>query len=90
MVAANNVDSYPFLAFSDLTRHLQDTEKMLPACTASHDSKETELAIRGQEASLVEGKSASVVLVSFRAWECVSIAIPGGADISDVPECYLL
>ena len=91
MVAANNVDSYPFLAFLDLTCRVDDTEKkMLPDCTASQDSKEKELASRDQETSLAVGTSASVVLVPFRAWECVPIAIPGGADISNVPGCYLL
>ena len=30
MVAANDVDSYPFLVFSELTCHLQDAGKSAP------------------------------------------------------------
>ena len=43
MVAVINVDAYPFLAFSDLTSHLENTE--------IGDSKETKLGSSDVEAS---------------------------------------
>ena len=44
MVAVINVNAYPFfLAFSDLTCHLEDTGIMFSGCTVPPDSKKTEL-----------------------------------------------
>ena len=51
MVAVIIVDAYPFLAFSDLTRHLEDTKQVFSCCTVLPDSKETELGSTDQEAS---------------------------------------
>ena len=41
MVAVISVDTDPFFAFSDLTCHLKDTEKVFSSCNVSLDSKET-------------------------------------------------
>ena len=54
------------------------------------DSKETELGSSDQEASPSAGKNTGLVLVPFRAWECVPTAISSGVDISEVPGCHLL
>ena len=90
VVAAISVDAYPFLAFSDLTSHFEDTGigvfwwHMLP------DSKKTELGSSDQEASLSGGKNTGVVLVPCCAWKCVLTANSGGVDISEVLGCHLL
>ena len=54
------------------------------------DSKETEIWSSDQKASPSAGKNAGVVLVPCRIWKCVPTAISGGANISEVPGCYLL
>ena len=41
MVAVISVDAYPFLAFSDLTCHLEDMGKVFSGCSLPPDSKET-------------------------------------------------
>ena len=43
MVAVINVDAYPFLAFSELTCHLEDTGIIFSGCPVLPNSKETEL-----------------------------------------------
>ena len=45
MVAVISVDAYPypFLAFSDLTCHLEDTRISFSGCTVLPNSKETKL-----------------------------------------------
>ena len=53
------------------------------------DSKETELVSSDQEASPSAGKNTGTVLVSCRTWKCVSTAIFGGVDISEVPGCHI-
>ena len=80
----------PFLAFSDLTCHLDDTEIGVFGFTVLPDSKETKLRSSDQEVSPSAGKNTGIVLVSCRTWKCVRIAISGGADISEVPSviCY--
>ena len=86
MAAAISVDVYPFyLAFSDLTCHLEDT-----GCTVLPDSQETALGSSDQEASRSAGKNTGIVLVSCRAWKCVHTVISGGVDISEVHGCHLL
>ena len=78
MVAVISVMLILFLAFPDLTYHLEDTGiGVLP------DSKETEFG--NQEASPSAGKNTGVVLVP-----CVPTATSGGVDISEVPGCHLL
>ena len=56
----------------------------------SSDSKETEFGSSDQESSPSAGKNTGVVLVQCCAWKCVSTAISGGVDISEVPGCHLL
>ena len=63
---------------------------MFSGCTVLTDSKETELGSSEQEASLSPGKNTGIVLVLCRAWKCVSTAISGVADISEVPGCHLI
>ena len=46
-----SVDSYPFLVFSDLMCHLEDTGIGVSCCTVPPDSKDTELGSSDQEAS---------------------------------------
>ena len=90
MEAVVSVDDYPFLAFSDLTCHLEDTGICVFGCTLSPDSKETKLGSNNQEVSLSAGKNTVIVLVPCHAWKCVPTFISGGADISEVPGCHLL
>ena len=54
------------------------------------DGKETKLRSSNQEASLSAGKNIGIVLVSCCSWKCIPIAISGGVDISEIPECHLL
>ena len=63
---------------------------MFSGCTVPPDSKETELGSNNQEASPSAGKNTVVVLVPCRAWKCVTTAISGDVDISEVPWCFLL
>ena len=63
MVAAIGGDAYPFLAFTDLTCHLEDTEYGFSGCTVPPDSKESEFRSSDQEASVTAGKNTGVVLV---------------------------
>ena len=44
------VNAYLFLAFSDLTCHLEDMGQVFSGCTVSPDSKETELRSSDKEA----------------------------------------
>ena len=53
-----NTYAYSFLAFSDLTCHLEDT-----GCTVPPYSKETELGSSDLEASTSASKNTGVVLV---------------------------
>ena len=55
-----SVDAYPFLAFSNLTCHLEDTG-MFSGCTVPPDSKETELGSSSQEASPSASKNTEAV-----------------------------
>ena len=56
-------DAYPFLAFSDLTCHLEDTGIGVFWLHCATGSKETELGSSNQEASPSAGKNTGVVLV---------------------------
>ena len=67
MVAVISVDTYPFLAFSDLNCHLEDT--VFSGCTVPPDSKETKLGSSDQEASPSAGKNTGVVLVPYSRME---------------------
>ena len=64
VVAVISTDVYPFLAFSNLTCHLEYMqEKAFSCCIVPVDSKETKLGSSNQEASSSAGKNTSVVLV---------------------------
>ena len=82
-----SVDAYPFLAFSDLTCHLEDTGMEVFWLHCPPDSKETELGSSNQEAS---GKNTRIVLVLFCTWKCAPAAISSGVNDSKVCECHLL
>ena len=82
MLAVINVDTYPFLAFSDLTYHLEDTGI---GCAVPLDSKESGLGSSDQEASPSAGKNIVIVFVSYCAWTCVPITIFSAEDIYKVP-----
>ena len=84
-----NVDAYLFLAFSNLTCHLQDTGIGFSRCTAPPDSKETKIGSSNQEVSLSAGITTGIVLVPCRARKCDPTAISGGVDVSEVPGCHL-
>ena len=76
----------PFLAFSDLTCHIEDTGiEVSWLHYAAPDSKETELGSSDQEASSSASKNTGVVLVQCRAWKCIPTAISGVNSISEVP-----
>ena len=62
VVAVISVDAYPFLAFSDLTCHLEDTG-IAVSWLHSGDSKETELGSSDHEAYPSASKNTGVVLV---------------------------
>ena len=62
MLIVISVDAYPFLAFSDLTCHLEDTGISVFWLHCA-DSKESELGSSDQEASPSAGKNTGIVLV---------------------------
>ena len=90
MVAVISVDAYPFLAFSDLTCHLENTGIVVFGYIGLPDGKETKLVSSDQEAPPSTGKNTGVVLVPCRTWKCVPTAISGGVGIPEVPGCHLL
>ena len=90
MVVVISADAYPFLTFSDLACHLEDTGIGVSGCTVPPDSNETELGSSNKEASSSSGKNTGIVLVPCRAWKCVPTAISGGVHISEFPGCHLL
>ena len=69
VVAVISVDAYHFLAFWDLTCHLEDTGIGVSGCTVPSDSKETELESSDQEASPSAGRNTGVVLVPYSHME---------------------
>ena len=52
VVTVISVDVYPFLAFLDLTCHLEETGIGVFGCNVPLDSKETKLGSNGHEGSL--------------------------------------
>ena len=77
MVVVIRVDAYPFLAFSDLTCHLEIWEYVFSGCTVLPDSKETKLGSSNQEASPSAGKNTRVVLVPYSHMEVRSYSYFG-------------
>ena len=71
VVAVMSVNAYPFVAFSDLTCHLEDTVISNFCFTVLPNSKETELGSSDQEASPSAGKNIGVVLVPCHTWKCL-------------------
>ena len=63
MIAVISLGVYPFLAFSDLTCHIEDTGIGAFGCAVLPDTKETELGSSDQEASPSAGKNIGEVLV---------------------------
>ena len=88
VAAVLSVDAYPFLAFSDMTCHLQYTGIIFSGWIVLPDSKETVLGSSEQEVSPSTGKNTGKVLVL--CIKCVPRAISSGVDISDIPACHLL
>ena len=78
VVAVISVDAYLFLAFSDLTYHLEDARTGVSWLHCAPDSKETELGRSKQEAFVSAGKNLGIVLVPCRVWKCVPTAISDG------------
>ena len=62
VVAVISVDTFSFLAFSDLTWHIEDTG--IGVCTLKPDSKETELGSSNQDTSPSVGKNTRIVFSS--------------------------
>ena len=69
MVAVISVDAYLFLAFSDLTCHLEDTGIGVSGSTEPPDSKETKLGSSNREASPSAGNTTGVVLMPCSCME---------------------
>ena len=65
---------------------------MFSSCNVPSDRKETELGkgSSDQQTSPSVGEYTGVLLVPWRAWKCVTIAISGGVDIHEVPGYHLL
>ena len=51
VVSVISVDSYPFLAFLDLTYHLEDIEQLFSGFTVPYDINDTKLGSNNQESS---------------------------------------
>ena len=84
-----SVDTYPFLAFSDLTYPLEDTGIYFLVALCCLILRRTNLEVGTKEASPSADKNTGVVLVPCHAWKHVPTAISDGADISEVPGCHL-
>ena len=54
------------------------------------NSKEIELGSSDQEVSASASENNEVVLVPCGTPKCVSTAIAGGVEVSEVPACHLL
>ena len=83
VVTVISVDAYSFLAFSNLTCHIEDRGIgvfWLHSAAWCSDC----------ETSPSVGKNIATVLVPCHAWKCVPTAISGIVDISEVPGCCLL
>ena len=82
------LDAYLFfLAFWDLTYHLEDAE-VFSGCTMLPDSKVINLESSNQEVSQSAVKNTGVVVVPWHAWKYVATAISAGVDISMGVVCY--
>ena len=91
MVIVISVDAYHFfMAFSDLTCQLEDTEIGVFWLHWAAYSKETKLGGSNQEASPLAGKNTRLALVPCCPWKRLPTAISGVVDISEVPVCHLL
>ena len=88
VVAVINVDTYPYLASSDLTCRLEDTWIgvfwLIIRSIVPPDNKDTKLGSSDQETFLSVVKYIGVVLVHCATWKCVTAAVFGCVDISDV------
>ena len=59
---------------------------MFSDCTVPSNSKEIELESSEKEVSASAGENNEVVLVPCGTWKCVSTAISGGVEVSEVLE----
>ena len=84
------LNAYYFLAFSDLTCHLEYMGSIVFWLHCAADSNEIKLESSNQEASASAGKNIRIVLVPYLLWKCLPTAISSGLDISEVPVCHLL
>ena len=91
MVAVISVDAYPFLAFSDLTCHLEDMgiDVSWLHCVPP-DSKEMELGSSDQEASPSAGKNTGVVVAPCSHMEVFPFSYFWCCGYFEVPGCHLL
>ena len=71
MVAVISIDVYPFLAFSNMTCHLE----VFSGCTVPPDSKETERGNSSKVPSPSAGKNIRVNLVPGSAHESASLQL---------------
>ena len=69
VVAVISVDAYPFLPFSDLTCHLEDTVIDVSGCTVLPDHKEAKFGSSDQEVSPSASKNTGEVLVPCSCME---------------------
>ena len=70
VVVVTNVDAYLFLAFLDLTCHLEGKEQVFSDWIVPPDSEETKFGTSDQEASPSAGKNTGVVLVPCHTQKC--------------------
>ena len=81
MEARISVIAYCFLAFLDLTCHLEVQAQVLSSCTVPPNSKEPKFRSSNQEASPSTDKNTRVVLVQWHTWEGAPTDISDGVDI---------
>ena len=72
LVTVISVDPYPFLAFSDLTCHLEDTEiaKCVLVVLCSILARRHNLEVATKRLLHQPGKKTEVVLVPYHTWTC--------------------
>ena len=87
LASGDGANTYSFLAFSDLTRHLEDTGI---GAFWSPDSRETELESSNQEDSPSARKNIGVVLVPSSPMEVRPYSSFRSVVISEILGCHLL
>ena len=88
VVVGISVNVYSFLAFTDLTCHLEDTGIgffLVALCCLIVRTPNLEVATKW-----LLHQELKILRVSYSACKCVPLAISGSVNVSKIPRCHLL